>query len=95
MNFVTRAPLSSMKFTSSGVSKTKHIQSKFGRNSHPDICMHKNMSPTYDLLGLLKHTKCALKQQLGGPRNALLCIFEAMFNFLLVKVLTTIAAPRQ
>ncbi len=53
------------------------------------------MSPTYDLLGLLKHTKCALKQQLGGPRNALLCIFEAMFNFLLVKVLTTIAAPRQ
>ncbi|DBB03968.1 TPA: hypothetical protein ACH3X1_016708 [Trebouxia sp. C0004] len=32
------------------------------------------------MLGVLKHIKYAHKQQLGGPRNALLCTSEAMFT---------------
>ncbi|DBB05639.1 TPA: hypothetical protein ACH3X1_012256 [Trebouxia sp. C0004] len=43
-------------------------------NSRPDTKTGPNM------LGLLKDIKCALKQQLGGPRNALLCTSEAMFT---------------
>ncbi len=51
----------------------------FSTKSHP----HTKTCPQpwfADLLDLVKHTKYALKQQLGGPRDALLCISEAVFT---------------
>ncbi len=49
-----------------------------------------------DLLDLVKHTMYALKQQLGGPRDALLCISEAMFTVSLSEGADrSTAAPRQ
>jgi len=44
---------------------------EFSTNSQPDTTPH---------MALLKQTKFAHKQQLGGPRDALLGMSEAMFT---------------
>ncbi len=52
------------------------IRDEFSTNSQPDTTPH---------IDLLKQTNYSHKQQLGGPRDALLGMSEAMFTVCLSK----------
>ncbi len=85
------------------------FQDRFGQNSIVTDCQQTvnqkqnslillvpNMTcPQHDLLGLLKQTKHALKQQLGGPCDALLRISDLLFTFALCQSAEPTAAPQQ